>query len=548
MLRHLFIKNFALIQEVSIDFNQGYTVFTGETGSGKSIFLNALNLILGERADYKVIGPDQEKAIVEATFDLSRVDIQPLFEQHDIDFETETIIRREITKQGKSRTFVNDIPVPLTTLKEITSRLVSIHSQYNTLDLKRKDYQLFVLDILAGTFERRKTFEQQFNEVQRLKKELQDREEALFEQTKNQDFVQFQLTELAELELENTQYDSLETQLKTIENAGEIVQLSDQLSAIFTDDKGILSLLAMAKVAAQRLSSLDEKNANQLDRILSLEIEAKDLAGELGASIDLELTESEVQMLIAKMDRYNNLLRKHRLSNQEELLDLYNNLAQSVAGSEELQEQIDALKVRVQKEEESLRAEALTLHKQRVAPIDELQKHFAAELTALKLPNTQIKFEISELSEPVKTGISDLKLLFSANVGMEPVAIENAASGGELSRVMLVIQKLISERIALPTIFFDEIDTGVSGDVAQRMGDLLAQMGVNMQLFAISHLPQVAAKAQFHYKVEKSIMGDRTLTQINPVLGDDRVVEIARLMSGDVVNDAAMENARLLMR
>ena len=548
MLKHLFIKNFALIQEVSIDFSKGYTVFTGETGSGKSIFLNALNLILGERADYKVIGPDQEKAVVEATFDLTKVDIQSLFESFDIDFENETIIRREITKQGKSRTFVNDIPVPLTTLREITSRLVSIHSQYNTLDLKRKDYQLFVLDILAGTYAKRKDFETQYSSVQQLKKSLQAKEDLLFEQAKNQDYLQFQLSELVELDLEGTDFNALELQLKTVENAGEIVQLTEQVSSIFTDDKGIISLLALAKSSAQRLANLDEKNQDLLDRILAMDIEAKDLAGELDGSVEVELTEYEVQAIIAKMDRYNSALRKHRLTSQEELLALYNELSQSVAGSEDLQAEIEALKVKVQSAEQALRKDALSLHKERLKPIKELEERFGSELAALKLPHTRLKFDVKEMAEPVKTGISDLNLLFSANVGMEPVSIENAASGGELSRVMLIIQKMISERIALPTIFFDEIDTGVSGDVAQRMGDLLNQMGTHMQLFAISHLPQVAAKAQFHYRVEKSIVGERTLTQITPVLGDDRVVEIARLMSGDVVNDAAMENARLLMQ
>ncbi len=547
MLTHLFIKNFALIQEVSIEFKKGYTVFTGETGSGKSIFLNALNLILGERADYKVIGPDADKAVVEATFDLSSVNIQSFFEQFDIDYEVETIIRREVTKQGKSRTFVNDIPVPLSTLKELTGKLISIHSQYNTLDLKRKEYQLFVLDILANTWQDRKSFEEAFVSVQKIKKTLAEKEEQLLETSKNQDYILFQLNELNELELTSTNFEDLERQLKSIENAGEIKHLNELVTNLFEDEKGIISLLATAKNSLQRLVNLDPSNDDKLQRLIALEIESKDLVNEFETSREIEISDFEIQTLLTKVDKFNSALRKHRLSSQEELLEVYTKLAATIEGSEDLQDEIESLKEKIHILDADILVKASKLHEKRLKPIESLEKKFSEELSALKLPNTRIKFELKPLQIPNKTGISDLDLLFSANIGMDPVAIENAASGGELSRVMLIIQKLISEKIALPTLFFDEIDTGVSGDVAQRIGFLLQQMGENIQLFAISHLPQVAAKAQWHYKVEKKIAGERTLTEINPVNGEDRVVEIAKLMSGDVVNAAAIENARLLM-
>ncbi len=547
MLKHLFIKNFALIQEVNIDFSKGYTVFTGETGSGKSIFLNALFLILGERADYKVIGPDMDKAIVEATFDLAAIDIKRYFENLDIDYEEETIIRREISKQGKSRAFINDIPVQLTTLKEIVGRLIAIHSQYNTLELKNKEYQMFVLDVLADTLQQRKDFELDFSAFMTLTKLLNDKESLLHEQVKNNDYTMFQLQEIVDLQVDSTDFLELEKQLKALENAGEINQLKETIEALFLGDNGMITQLSNLRNSTQRLHQLTDSEEQNLQRIESLFIETKDLANEYSADDQLTISEYEVQELTLKLDRYNAILRKHRLNNQEEILELKQRLQQSVSGNEELAEEIESLKKQIQKDEKLLLNKAKTLHLNRLKPLSEIEKRFQIELAALKLPNTQLTFDINENSTAKKSGCTDLNLLFSANLGIPPVGIENAASGGELSRVMLVIQKLISEKVALPTLFFDEIDTGVSGDVAQKMGTLLKEMGTHMQLFAISHLPQVAAKAEHHYKVEKNVIGDRTLTEINPVLADDRVTEIARLMSGDVVNAAAIENARLLM-
>lgn len=548
MLKHLFIKNFALIQEVSIDFSKGYTVFTGETGSGKSIFLNAIHLILGERADYKVIGPDQDKAIVEATFDLSNIDIQSFFEINDIEFDTETIIRREISKQGKSRAFINDTPVQLTTLKEIASRLIAIHSQYNTLELKNKEYQLFVLDVLAETLKDRLVFEEKYVAFSQLKKQLIEKENSLFEHTKNSDFSQFQLQELQELNLDSTNFEEIEVRLKMVENASEINAYTDQISTLFSGESGVVELLTQAKNTIQKLHALTDKEEQKIQRIDELLIESKDLSNDFSLNDKADISDLEIQTLTFQLDKFNTLLRKHRLANQSELLQLMASLNDSVSGNEILVEEIEKLKAIIVKTELKLQESALTLHKNRLKPLPELENRFQMELAALKLPNTRLQFDLQKMEAMKKTGASDLNMLFSANLGITPVAIENAASGGELSRVMLVIQKMISEKIALPTLFFDEIDTGVSGDVAQKMGALLKQMGENMQLFAISHLPQVAAKAQHHYKVEKNIVGERTLTAITPVLASDREVEIARLMSGDTVNDAAIENARLLMK
>lgn len=548
MLQQLNVQNFALIQQASLNFGAGYTVITGETGSGKSILLHALQLILGERADFKVIGANGDKAIVEGVFNINSDKFSDFFSTNDIDFEKESIVRREITKQGKSRAFINDTPVSLAQLKEFTEQLVSIHSQYNTLELKRKDFQFNTLDTLASTDKLNQTYLLQFNELKKIQKEIAAQKELLFQSAKEKDYNDFQLAELSELNIEKNNFSALEEQLQKVENANEIQQLSQEISQVLASDEGVIAQLQQLKSVVQKLARLD-KNAGAIEeRIVSTVIELKDINEEIEGFASVEsINEEKHLQLMQLVDQYNNVLSKHRCANQTELLAFYKKLQLSTASLSELEEKIVQLEQKEQQLFKQLNDSASVLHESRKKAIPQLEAQLAKLLVELKLPDTQLVFDLKETDHLHVFGKSQLAYLFSANKGFTPVEIEKAASGGELSRVMLALQQLISEKVELPTIFFDEIDTGVSGDVAQKIGNLLHQMGKTMQLFAISHLPQVAAKADFHLKVEKSNAMDATQTTISVLNETERIEEIARLMSGEIINEAAIANAKALM-
>ncbi|MCO5260763.1 MAG: DNA repair protein RecN [Crocinitomicaceae bacterium] len=549
MLKQLNVQNFALIHQATLNFNDGYTVITGETGSGKSILLNALQLILGERADFKVIGTNHDKAIVEGVFKLNKERFLSFFTDNDIDFEVETIIRREITKQGKSRAFINDTPVSLSLLKELVEQLVSIHSQYNTLELKRKDFQFKTLDLLAGTFDKHQTYLEKYEALKSLSKEIEETKELLIQLTKDKDYIDFQLEELEELAIENTDFDQLETQLSRIENASEIQQLSQAIANGLSNDSGIIEQLQTIKAYLQKLVRLDTTTQTLEERIQSIIVELKDVGEELDSfSSNYEsFNEENRHQLTNLLDKYNHVLTKHRCSSQEELKQLYLQLKNSSANTDALQQKIEQLENQYKIAHSTLQdlANQLTVERQKAIPI--IESTISKSLSELKLSDTQLKFDLKVNDELTMYGNSTLSLLFSANKGFSPIEIEKAASGGELSRVMLALQQLISEKMQLPTIFFDEIDTGVSGDVAQKIGNLLQQMGKTMQLFAISHLPQVASKANYHLKVEKKNNNNSTQTSIQLLTNDERINEVARLMSGEIITDAAISNAKALM-
>lgn len=549
MLQQLIVRNFALIQEATVNFDRAYTVITGETGSGKSILLNALNLILGERADYKVIGSTGDKAIVEAVFQIELNEHKSFFETHDIDFDKETIVRREITTQGRSRAFINDVPVQLNVLKEFTERLVSVHSQYNTLELKRKDFQMHTLDLLANTKELQQHFSQLYQQSKSLQRTIDQEKEQLFQLEKEKDYNEFQLKELEELALEKTDFSRLEEQLLQIENATEIQSLTSNLAEGLGGEGAIIDQLQALKVAATKLSRIDASKGNFEERIQSSIIELKDIESELieAAQQSEGLDQSNVAQLTELLDKYNRILMKHKCQDQNGLNEIYTALLHSASNTSALSEKIEQLEKEHAQLQVQLNELAQTLHKKREQAVPEIESKIKALLSELKLPDTHLKFQLNVLDKLSANGVTELSLLFSANKGFALVEIEKAASGGELSRVMLALQQLISEKTKLPTIFFDEIDTGVSGEVAQKIGNLLQKMAKTMQLFAISHLPQVAAKAQHHFKVEKLLVDEVVQTHIRPLTEEQRVEEIARLMSGETINEAAISNARALM-
>lgn len=548
MLQALRIQNFALIQHVELNFNAGYTVITGETGSGKSILLAALNLILGERADYSVIGNSSDKAIVEADFSLNGFQLEDFFRENDLDFEALTLIRREIHTSGKSRAFINDTPVSLSTLKDLTSQLINIHSQYNTLELKSKSYQLDVLDTLADLMEERTHFAKQYKLFSEQKAMLEHLNSALENDLKQQDYNQFQLEELHELALDKTKYAQLEAELLQIENSEGILNALTAFHTSIEDDQQVLDLLRLVKINAEKVKHLSPEVNNLNERLNSVLIELADISAEAATAIEaIETNPEKLAELTAQLNKYYHVLKKHNAKNEADLLAIQRQLEGQLSTVEETQQRIHSLTESLRQLETSLQAEALSLHDKRLKAAQLNALALQEILVELKLPHTTLDFHLTPRETFNSYGLTDISLLFSANIGIETVPIEKAASGGELSRVMLALQKLISEKRTLPTVLFDEIDTGVSGDVAQKIGALLQKMGTNFQLFAISHLPQVAAKAAHHYKVEKEVVDGRTTTRVASLSHDDRIFEIARLMSGEEITAAAIQNAKNLM-
>lgn len=548
MLKSLRIQNFALIDHVELSFNSGYTVITGETGSGKSILLGALNLILGERADFSVIGPISEKAVVEADFELGLYHLEEFFIANDLDYAAQTFIRREININGKSRAFINDTPVSLTILKELTSHLVNIHSQYNTLELKSKEYQLDIVDTLANLNVTRNEFSKKYKILIDKRNKLELLKQHLSKSLQQSDYNKFQLEELEILNLDQTNFEQIEIDLKKAENSESIISALNSVAEIIGGDNKVADQIRSLLSNLDRIKNVDENINNLYERINSVAIELIDISAEANNSIDsFEVNPGKIEALTESMNRFLHVLKKHNLQNQQELIEFRNNLETDLLDLEETQNQINKLESEWDLLNNELNKEAITLHNQREKAVQSISSELQKSLEELKLPQTKLEFKLSLKDEMNQFGKTDVSILFSANVGIDAIPIEKAASGGELSRVMLALQKMISERKLLPTVLFDEIDTGVSGDVAQKIGLLLQKMGSHFQLIAISHLPQVAAKAQHHMKVEKSILGDRTVSKVRILTKNEQVEEIARLMSGEQITDAAIETAKALM-
>ena len=549
MIRTLRIENFALIDSVTINFNSGFTVITGETGSGKSILLNALNLILGERANFSVIGNRSDKSIVEAEIDISGFGLEKFFESNELDFFNQSIVRREIHKQGRSRAFINDTPVQLTLLKEFTSQLVHIHSQYNTLELKDVRFQLKVLDVLAGVVEERKNFASRMKKYQENLKTLEQKKIDLADSLSQADYNTFQLNELKSLNLDQFNYEEIQSEAKKGEYADEIRNGLGDLKTVLSGEDGVLDQLSLIKSSLAKKQSYDSVLEELFERISSVLLELEDISNEAEQSLEsVDFDPRKLNELIAQLDTYNRIMQKHGATTQEELITLLNSLSVTSEGIDSLEDEIVSLSASLKKEFDALVSLASKLHLKRKNAIPAIESSIKHALAELKLENTVLSFQLAELDELSLYGNSKLEILFSPNVGVSPVPVHQAASGGELSRVMLALQSLMSSRIQLRTILFDEIDTGVSGDVAQKMGNTLKKMGAELQVIAITHLPQVAAKGGQHLKVTKQVTGGVSRTFVVELSDEERVEETARLMSGDEINDAALENAKLLMQ
>jgi DNA repair protein RecN (Recombination protein N) len=546
MLKQLSIVNFALIKEATLNFDNGFSVITGETGSGKSILLGALNLILGNRADLSVIRDTELKTSVEAEFEFQNDNFKLFFEENDIDYFQTTIIRREINGQGRSRAFVNDVPVQLNVLKLLAEQLVNIHSQYHTIELRNPVYQLELFDALVDLKQKRKAYISDYLNWKKLFAQHAQLSKQQVELNNQMDYNIFQLSELSELKLHEIDYQSISNELISLEKVDEYKLMYGQLDELLVSDSTIVDLLRKGK-------SILEKNHNPateaiLERWVSLLVESQDLSHEIEQQQEkLESNPSKLFQLVEVNDLFNNMLRKHGVTSQEELIDVLKSFEVKVEMNSNFESRLFEMNVELEQQMIHLEIAAKELHDLRLERKTKLENDISQLLEELKLKDTQVEFQISLSEKLHENGSDDLVLLFSPNKGMSPKPIEKAASGGELSRFMLVIQLLLSKKVQLPTIIFDEIDTGVSGDVAHRVGKMLKVMGEEMQVLAITHLPQVAAQGKYHFKVQKNSEEDETLTRIDVLNESERITEIAQLMSGTDINEAALVNARALM-
>jgi DNA repair protein RecN (Recombination protein N) len=547
MLSILRISNFALIDTLELNLSRGFSVITGETGSGKSILLHALNLILGERADFSVIGPENSKCFVEAEF-LINESFTDFFTSNDLDFSKVVVVRREINTQGKSRAFINDTPVSLSILREFSSRLVIIHSQYNTLELREKEFQLDVLDCLAGLEEERKNYLKKYLDWKTHKLELEKLKSEFLDQSKLLDYNQFQLSELETLNLRQVDYLRIEEELNEIEHAEELKQTFHSISVSLGSEVGVHAQLAALKSSLERVRINSSKLAEIKSRIQTIIPDVKDILEEAEQFLDeLSINPQRQEELTLALDQYNRIISKHQKKNQQELVELQTELAKMVDYSSDIEDEIEKLENVVQQEYDDAIIFSGVLHSKRVNSVNSISSSIQRILEDLNLKDTLLLFQLRDSGQLSNFGTTEIDLLFSANKGIAPISIEKAASGGELSRVMLALQKLISEKRQLPTMIFDEIDTGVSGEVAHKMASLLGSMSSHTQLLAITHLPQVAAKAKHHARVSKIQKGDRVISQVEWLVEDRKIEEIARLMSGEKITDAAIQNAKNLI-
>lgn len=551
MLSSIVVQNFALIDRLTLNFNKGFTVITGETGSGKSILLGALNLILGERADYSVIRDKSIKTIVEANFDIQKYNLKNFFDENELDYLGETIVRREITAQGKSRAFINDTPVSLSVLKDFSERMINIHSQHQTIELRDSHFQLDLLDTLADSVSLRNEYTTLFNQWRKNTKEVSNLIELRSKLLLDADYNAFQTNELAELNLEKEDYSKIENELNQLEHAEEIQQSFGYIIEVLSQEGtsgNVLDTFISLKAKMDRVASLHPDLYTLGERIKSVYIEIKDIGEEAITGLDsISADPNQLLALNSKLDKFNQALRKHNVNSQAELLQIFEKFNHSQTNIEEIDLQILELEKLVEILQKQVFEKATELELKRQKAIQDIENEVVGLLEELKLPDSRFVIQLSNLEHLTSKGRNEVHILFTANKGMEPKSIEKAASGGELSRLMLALQYLLSKKKQLPTIIFDEIDTGVSGEVAQRIGNLLAKMGEKMQLLAITHLPQVAGRGQFHWKVQKSHIDEKTLTQVLILDEKQRVEEIARLMSGDNINKAALENAKALM-
>lgn len=551
MLKQLYIKNFTLIDELNISLYPGFSVITGETGAGKSIILGAIGLLLGNRADSKAIKAGRDRCVIEAHFDLSRYGMQKFFDDHDIDYDADdTIIRRELTAAGKSRAFINDTPVPLTRMRELGEQLVDIHSQHQNLLLQKEDFQLNVVDIIAQDADQLKVYQKEYYAYRKAKELLEELKAEIAKNRENEEFMRFQHKELDDANLQEGELEQLEQEAETLSHSEDIkTALYEADSALSGENDSILDKLKNATHQLENICDVYPSMADVAGRMQSSYIELKDIAQEISSSVDhVEFDPNRLDAINTRLDKLYTLQQKFHVETVTELIATRDRIAEQLShidnGDEDIEEkekEVAALLVKAEKQ-----ATLLTSIRQKSAKA--IEKEMKGRLIPLGIPN--VRFEIAFAEKPLSgNGADKVSFLFSANKSTQLQPVSQVASGGEIARVMLSLKAMISGAVKLPTIIFDEIDTGVSGKIAEKMADIMEEMGLqNRQVLSITHLPQIAAKGSHHYKVLKEETENGTISHMKELNNQERIEEIAQMLSGSDITQAALANAKELLR
>ena len=550
MLKQLYIRNFTLIDELDIRLHPGFSVITGETGAGKSIILGAIGLLLGQRADSKSLKNNAEKCVVEAHFDLSKYNLQPFFEENDIDFDAaDTIIRRELTTAGKSRAFINDCPVTVQELKELGEQLVDVHSQHQNLLLQKHDFQLSVVDIIAGDDKELAAYRQAYSEYREAARKLEEMRREMEQNRQNADMLQFQFDELSAARLTDGEQEELEQQSETMTHAEDIK------GALYTADNalqgegiGVVSSLHSAISALRSIAKVLPVAQELTERMDSTYIELKDVAQEVGSCLErIDFDPAELDQINNRLDRLYELQRKYRVETVGELIGLRDDLQQKLAAIENSDDTRQELEAQCAKLQEQCRKLADKLTQKRKTGAQQIEQEMLGRLMPLGMPNVRFAITV-EPAEIGATGQDKVQFLFSANTSTPLQPVAQVASGGEIARVMLSLKAMISGAVKLPTIIFDEIDTGVSGRVAEQMARMMQEMGLaDRQVISITHLPQIAALGATHYKVTKTESATGTVSNMQELTAEERITEIAQMLSGSSITAAAIQNAKELL-
>jgi DNA repair protein RecN (Recombination protein N) len=549
MLQALSIKNYALIETLQVNFNSGFTTITGETGAGKSILLGGLSLILGKRADLSSLRDKEKKCVIEATFNIENYKLNSFFKKEDLDFDTQTIIRREILPSGKSRAFVNDSPVNLSVLQELGDFLIDIHSQNETRQLVDESFQFNVIDALAKNTAEIPGYQTilKLYKTQRTKfKALEDKKALAL---KEYDYNLFLFNELNDIKLEQINLEDLEAEYETLNNVEVLLERAKEVNDLINEDQiGIQNSLTQLKSTIHKIAQLSGNYISVSKRLESLFIEFDDVTKELDQLHEsLEVDPERLEVINNQLLLINNLFKKHQVNTISELIDIRNTLDNKVVETDGLEQEINALQKEIELNRNALKNKAEVIHLNREKAIPVLQEKLIRILSDLGMPNATFNIKVTPTEQFYPNGTDELQFLFSANKGMDYNELKKAASGGELSRIMLSIKAIMSQYIKLPTIMFDEIDTGVSGEIAHKMGDIMTKMSINMQVFSITHLPQIASKGKAHFKVYKETINDTTITNLVALNQEERINEIALMLGGNDLQASAIAHAKQLL-
>ncbi len=549
MIKSLSITNYALIDELEIDFSKGFSIITGETGAGKSILMGALALITGQRADTGVLKKTDKKCVVEGNFLLDGYGLHGFFEENELDYALESILRREISPAGKSRAFINDTPVNLNTLKELSFKLIDIHSQHQNLNLNQSEFQLKVVDSYAGNTNLLEEYQSVYTKYKKLKKELEDLKSQAAKSKDDFDYLSFRFDELEKAKLIEGEQEELEEEAKTLNNTEEIQRNLAIIHNLLNEDEfSVLVKIKEAYLAANRIKNVFSKIEPIEERLNSSFIELKDIAEEVELTLsNIEFNPERIEYVNSRLDLIYSLQKKHNVLSIAELIKVKDELDEKLQNISSFEERINKLNKKVEETKSKVKDISEDLSKKRIKSFEKIEKYVSTQLKDLGMPDATFKINREGLSEFSQSGIDKISFLFSANANIPAQNINKVASGGEISRLMLSIKSLLSKSISLPTIIFDEIDTGVSGDIADRMASIMKKMSENMQVISITHLPQVAAKGDTHYLVFKEKINQTDTTNIKKVKGEERIKELAKMLSGENITKEAIENAKVLL-